>query len=95
MSGKMPKTRIEKRDTSPGHFALLYRVPSVPPKCPGRMPAETGLIWLLQGRAVAAPTAMTAAVKTRSGGTLTYYRLNKAALGPVGDHLDDFSPRGP
>ena len=91
----MPKTRIEQRDTSPGHFASLYRVPSVPPKCPGLMPPETGLFWLLQGRAVVALTEMTAAVKTRSGGTLTYYRVNKAALGPVGDRLDDFSPEGP
>jgi hypothetical protein len=59
------------------------------------MPPKTGLIWLLQERAVVAPTEMTAAVKTRSGGTLTYYRLNKAALGPVGDRLDDFNPEGP
>ena len=78
------------RDTSAGHFSN----PSVPPKCPGLMPPKTGLIWLLQGRAVVALTEMTAAVKTRSGGTLTY-RLNKAALGPVGDRLDDFSPEGP
>jgi hypothetical protein len=34
----------------------------------------TGLIWLLHGRPVVALTADTAAIGTRSGGTLTFYR---------------------
>ncbi|MGD0420375.1 MAG: hypothetical protein ABSA68_12485 [Xanthobacteraceae bacterium] len=50
----------------------------------------TGLLWLLQGRRVAALTADTAAITTLSGGILTYRKLRKPAFGPVGDSLDDF-----
>ena len=49
----------------------------------------TGLIWLLGGRRVIAMTDSTAAIETASGGTLTYRRYNKPALGPIGDSLDD------
>jgi hypothetical protein len=51
---------------------------------------HTGLVWLLHGRAVVALTADTAAIKTKSGGLLTYRKNNKPAFGPVGDCLDDF-----
>ncbi len=51
---------------------------------------HTGLVWLLHGRAVVALTADTAAIKTKSGGLLTYRKNNKPAFGPVGDSLDDF-----
>jgi hypothetical protein len=50
----------------------------------------TGLIWLLDGRRVIAMSDRTAAIETPSGGTLTYRRHNKPALGPLGDSLDDF-----
>jgi hypothetical protein len=50
---------------------------------------ETGLIWLLRGRPVVALTANEAAIRGHSGATVTYRKLNKPALGPVGDCLDD------
>ena len=50
----------------------------------------TGLVWLLQGRPVVALTADTAAIESpTTGGTTTYRRFNKPALGPLGDSLDD------
>jgi len=49
---------------------------------------ETGLIWLLRGRPVVALTATTAAIQAATG-ILTYRKLNKPALGPLGDSLDD------
>ena len=49
---------------------------------------ETGLIWLLRGRPVVALTATTAAIQGATG-ILTYRKLNKPALGPPGDSLDD------
>ena len=45
---------------------------------------ETGLIWLLRGRTTAAIQGATA--------LLTYRKLNKPALGPLGDSLDDKGP---
>lgn len=51
----------------------------------------TGLVWLLGGRRIIAMTDFTAAIETVSGGTLTYRRHNKPALGPLGDSLDDFT----
>jgi len=51
----------------------------------------TGLVWLLGGRRVIAMTDFTAAIETVSGGTLTYRRHNKPALGPLGDSLDHFT----
>jgi len=50
---------------------------------------ETGLIWLLRGRPVVALTATTAAIRHLGGNVTTYRRLNKPALGPLGDTLDD------
>ena len=49
---------------------------------------ETGLIWLLRGRLVVALTASTAAIQGATG-ILTYRKLNKPALGPLGGSLDD------
>jgi hypothetical protein len=49
---------------------------------------ETGLIWLLRGRPVVALTATTAAIQGATG-ILTYRKLNKPAVGPLGDSLDD------
>ena len=50
---------------------------------------ETGLIWLLRSRSVIALTETTAAIQGATA-VLTYRKLNKPALGPVGDSLDDF-----
>jgi hypothetical protein len=47
-----------------------------------------GLIWLLTGRAVVAMTETTAAIQGATS-LLTYRKLNKPALGPLGDSLDD------
>jgi hypothetical protein len=49
----------------------------------------TGLIWLLRGRPVIALTAAEAVMRCHSGATVTYRKLNKPALGPIGDSLDD------
>jgi hypothetical protein len=49
---------------------------------------ETGLIWLLRGRRVIALTETTAAIQGATS-ILTYRKLNKPALGPPGDSLDD------
>jgi hypothetical protein len=49
---------------------------------------ETGLIWLLRGRPVIALTETTAAIQSATA-VLTYRKLNKPALGPLGDSLDD------
>ena len=45
---------------------------------------ETGLIWLLRGRAVVALTAIEAAIQGATA-VLVYRKLNKPALGPLGD----------
>jgi hypothetical protein len=52
---------------------------------------QTGLIWLLQGRPVVALTKGAAAIENPTGGLTFYRRLNKPALGPFGDSLDDFA----
>jgi hypothetical protein len=52
---------------------------------------STGLIWLLQGRAVIALTETEAAIQS-SGAVVMYRKLNKPALGPLGDCLDDMRP---
>jgi hypothetical protein len=51
---------------------------------------ETGLIWLLRGRAAIALTETTAAIEGATA-LLTYRKLNRPALGPLGDSLDDFN----
>jgi hypothetical protein len=50
---------------------------------------ETGLIWLLDGRRVVALSEDGAAIQSPSGNITIYRKLNKPALGPVGDSLDD------
>ena len=50
----------------------------------------TGILWLLEARAVVVITADTAAIQTSTGATLIYRRFNKPGLGPLGDSLDDF-----
>jgi hypothetical protein len=50
---------------------------------------ETGLIWLLRGQPVLALTEGTAAIKSTVGTVTIYRRLNKPALGPLGDSLDE------
>jgi hypothetical protein len=52
---------------------------------------ETGLIWLLRGRPVVALTETTAAIQGAAA-IMTYRKLNKPALGPLGDSLDDLGP---
>jgi hypothetical protein len=49
---------------------------------------ESGLIWLLRSRAVIALTATEAAIEGATA-ILVYRKLNKPALGPLGDSLDD------
>ena len=52
---------------------------------------ETGLIWLLRGRPVIALTETIAAIQGATA-VLTYRKLNKPGLGPLGDSLDDIGP---
>jgi hypothetical protein len=52
---------------------------------------ETGLLWLLQGRAVVALTTTTAAVESFGGPPVKYRKYRKPALGPFGDSLQDFT----
>jgi len=70
----------------------LHSVPAKPAPNYRRLSRydETGLIWLLQGRPVAALTDATASIKNPTGAVTIYRRHNKSALGPVGDSLDDF-----
>jgi hypothetical protein len=51
---------------------------------------ETGFIWLLEDRDVAAVTQETAAIRWPSGSMTTYRKNNKRGYGPLGDSLDDF-----
>jgi len=51
---------------------------------------ETGLVWLLGGRRVVALTEGSAAIQNPATASITMYRrLDKPALGPLGDSLDD------
>jgi hypothetical protein len=50
----------------------------------------TGLIWLLQGRAVVALTNDEAATEG-SGAVLVYRKDRTPAFGPLGDSLDDIA----
>lgn len=73
----------------------LHQVPARPAPSYSRLARydRTGLVWLLQGRSVIALTADTAAIRTPSGGTVSYRKSGKPALGPLGDSLDDFGAR--
>jgi hypothetical protein len=52
---------------------------------------QTGLCWLLEGRAVVALTADTASIRHPTGSVTVYRKHNKPALGPLGDSLDDLN----
>jgi hypothetical protein len=69
----------------------LHPVPERPAPSYSRLSRydETGLVWLLRGRAVVALTATEAAIQGAAG-VLVYSMRDKPALGPVGDSLDDF-----
>jgi hypothetical protein len=77
-----------------GELFGLHPVPAHPSASYRRLSRydATGLIWLLQGRPVIALTATEAAIRGDRGGTRTYRKLNKPALGPLGDSLDDMGP---
>ena len=64
----------------------LHRPPANPHPSYSRLSRydETGLIWLLEGRPTIALSATEAAIRNP-----VYRRLNKPALGPEGDSLDD------
>jgi hypothetical protein len=68
----------------------LHTPPERPAASYGRLSRydETGLIWLLRGRPVIALTETTAAIQGATA-VFTYRKLNKPALGPLGDSLDD------
>jgi len=70
----------------------LHEPPSKPHASYSRLSRydATGLIWLLRGRPAVALTDTTATISTPSGGTVTYRKHRKPALGPLGDSLDDF-----
>jgi hypothetical protein len=70
----------------------LHQPPAAPHPSYSRLSRydETGLIWLLCGREVLAITEATAAIQNPTAAITVYRRFDKAALGPVGDSLDDF-----
>jgi hypothetical protein len=74
----------------------LHRAPDKPAPNYRRLSRydETGLIWLLRGRAVVALTASTAAINNPTGAVTAYRKNNKPTLGPTGDSLDDFHDAG-
>ena len=70
----------------------LHEIPAKPHPSYQRLSRYdcTGLIWLLEGRPVVALTADTASIRNPKTGNVTVYRkLNKPALGPVGDDFGD------
>jgi hypothetical protein len=69
----------------------LHQPPTKPHSSYSRLSRydHTGLVWLLQGRPVVALTENMAAIQSPSGNVTVYRKLNKPALGPVGDSLDD------
>jgi hypothetical protein len=69
----------------------LHKPPASPHPSYSRLSRydETGLVWLLQGRDVAALSEATAAIQNPTGAVTRYRRHNKPALGPIGDSLDD------
>ena len=77
---------------SPSELFGLHLVPPQPAATYQRLSRydATGLIWLLDGRRVSAMTDSSAAIETASGGTLSYRRENKPALGSLSDSTDDF-----
>ena len=73
-----------------GELFGLHPVPKQPAPTFRRLSRydTMGLIWLLQGRPVIALTETTASIQGATA-VLTYRKLNKPALGPLGDSLDD------
>jgi len=69
----------------------LHRIPDQPRLSYRRLSRydESGLVWLLRGRPVLALTELTAAVQSPTGTITIYRKVNKPALGPLGDSLDD------
>ena len=69
----------------------LHPVPEQPAANYSRLSRldEMGVIWLLHRRPVVALTETTAAIQGATA-VLTYRKINKPALGPVGDSLDDW-----
>ena len=67
----------------------LHTPPERPPANYSRLSRydTMGLIWLSHGRPVTSLTEMEAAIQ---GVVKVYRKLNKPALGPVGDSLDDW-----
>jgi hypothetical protein len=84
--------RAEALGWTPRDLFGLHKIPDKPRPSYRRLSRydETGLVWLLDGRPVVALTEATAAIQSPTGTVTTYRKLNKPALGPVGDSLDDF-----
>jgi len=83
--------RAEALDWTSRDLFGLHRIPEKPSPSYRRLSRydETGLVWLLRGRPVCALTELTAAIQSLTGAISIYRKLNKPALGPVGDSLDD------
>ena len=77
---------------SPRELFGLHSPPSNPHPSYARLSRydETGLIGLLDGKVVTALTATTADIQHKTGAITVYRKLNKPALGPLGDSLEDF-----
>ncbi len=77
---------------TPRELFGLHTVPSNPHPSYARLSRydETGLVWLLDGKVVTALTATTADIQHKTGAITVYRKLNKPALGPLGDSLEDF-----
>ena len=73
-----------------GELFGLHPVPKQPAPTFRRLSRydTMGLIWLLQGRPVIGLTETTASIQGATA-VLTYRKLNKPALGPLGDSLDE------
>jgi hypothetical protein len=53
---------------------------------------QMGLVWLLRGRTVVALTEKAAAIQTISGGTTSFYKFHRPALGPIGQAIGGLAP---
>jgi hypothetical protein len=83
-------TQAQALGWTAGELFGLHAVPARPALNYSRLSRydETGLVWLLRGRPVIALTEATATIQAPRG-RLVYRKLNKPALGPLGDSLDD------
>jgi hypothetical protein len=75
-----------------GELFGLHQPPADPHPSYNRLSRydETGLVWLLQGKGVVAMSSNTAAIRHKTGAVTSYRKINKPALGPLGDSLEDF-----